>query len=189
MRYQHGRRDLIMLTRYAAQRMVGFAVGPIYPEDFSQWDGETPGTDTGWLRHGSHQRGKDVDISLYGTDGLAFWRSFCDEIDRSSGGRECVAETVSDNYDASMNAILFAGFYESGRVTYGFLDRELIAVTAPAADLLAEMETIEPSLAQYFGGRTLTHWRNHDNHIHVRVSEEPYDQDKIVRRSPTFEAP
>ena len=70
MRYQFGRRDLIMLTRFAAAEMAKLGYGPIIPEDFSQWDGETPGVDRGAPRHASHQRGKDVDISLYGDDGL-----------------------------------------------------------------------------------------------------------------------
>ena len=67
-----------MFVRHAARVMADAGYAPFYPEDFSQWDGDIPGRDVGRTRHVSHQRGKDVDISLYGEDGLAHCVKFSD---------------------------------------------------------------------------------------------------------------
>lgn len=181
MRYQFGRRDLLMLVRFAGQSMAAAGFAPFYPEDFSQWDGETPGTDTGSLRHASHQRGKDVDISLYGTDGEAPWRSYCQVM--YVDGRECVPGTVS-GYDGYLNARMFGAFYQSGRVTRAFLDRELIYPTRDGADDAVADGTLAASLRPlYSDGVRLQHWPNHNNHIHVRVSEESYPAADAKRRT------
>jgi hypothetical protein len=172
MRYQFGRRDLLMLVRHAGRSMAAAGYAPFYPEDFSQWDGETPGTDTGALRHASHQRGKDVDISLYGADGEAPWRSYCQVM--YVDGRECVPGTVT-GYDGYANARMFAAFYQSGRVTRAFLDRELIYPTRDGADDAVVDGSVDAALRPlYSNGVHLQHWPNHNNHIHVRVSEDPY---------------
>ena len=172
MRYQFGRRDLLMMVRYTAQQMALAGYGPIIPEDFSQWDGETPGVDRGAPRHASHQRGKDVDISLYGLDGQAPWRTYCELM--WTDGRECVPGTVM-NYDGYANARMFAGFYQSGRVTRCFLDEELIPPTENGADTGVADGSIAAALRPlYSDGVHLQHWPFHDNHIHVRISEEPY---------------
>jgi hypothetical protein len=142
--------------------------------------------DVGALRHASHQRGKDVDLSLYGQDGLAVWRSYC-TTERTSNGRECIAGTRK-NFDGAQNALVFASHLESGRVTMSFLDRELIPAVRAAASELSSTGGIDPAfVALYSDGRHIQHWPNHDNHIHVRVSEEPYDG-KTYWEAP-FEAP
>jgi murein endopeptidase len=135
-------------------------------EDLSQWDGQTPGTDTGSLRHASHQRGKDVDLSLYGLDRRTVWRSFC-TVQRTAEGRECVAGTARD-LDALANVQYFAQYFATSRVTVSFLDRELIALVRPAARTAGLLPSV---LSQFNDGVHLQHWPNHDNHIHVRVSE------------------
>jgi hypothetical protein len=184
-RYWFGRRDLVMFVRNAALKRAMAGKSPIYPYDFSQWDGMTPGTDVGAPRHVSHQRGKDVDISIYGTDGKAVWRSFC-TTEATSDGRECVAGTAK-GLDAYESAREFTGWFESGRVTMCFLDRELIAKVAPAAGQAARDGMIDPALvALYSDGKHLQHWPNHDNHIHVRVSETDYAR---VMEDVPFEAP
>jgi len=101
------------------------------PADLSQWNGETPGNDVGSPRHVSHQRGKDVDISLYGLDGLSTWRSYC-TTETTSGGRECIAGTMHD-YDGTANALLFGDFFATGSVTMSFLDQELHPATITGA--------------------------------------------------------
>ena len=197
MRYQFGRRDLLMFFRHAARSMAAAGFAPVFPEDFSQWDGQTPGTDTGNLRHASHQRGKDVDISLYGTDGLAPWRSYCDTIrdespssvDGDGTGRECVPGTVT-GYDARTNARLFAPFFATGRVTHSFLDQELIDPTIVGASDAAAAGEIDPVLVPlYSDGKHLQHWPNHDNHIHLRVSEDPYDASGAAYHFPDDDLP
>jgi hypothetical protein len=73
-------------------------------------------------------------------------------------------------------------------VTMSFLDRELIpAVREAAADLSSEGAMEAAFVPLYGDGKHIQHWPNHDNHIHVRVSEEPYDA-KIHWEEP-FEAP
>ncbi len=169
-RYQFGRRDMIMLLRHAARQMIAMGKVPFFPYDISQWNGETPGTDVGAPRHASHQRGKDVDVSLYGVDGKAHWRSFCTTT-YTSDGRECVNGTAKD-LDARTTARELAGFYEGDIVTMMFLDRELIELVAPAAKPLATDGVIDSSLLPlYTDGTHLQHWPNHDNHVHVRISE------------------
>jgi hypothetical protein len=169
-RYQFGRRDMLMLLRWAAHRMIAFGKVPFVPEDLSQWNGETPGVDVGSPRHASHQRGKDVDVSLYGSDGKAIWRSFCTTM-TTSDGRECVNGTAKD-LDARGTARELAGFYEGDIVTMMFLDRELIELVAPAASPLAKEGVIDNKWVPYFSdGTHLQHWPNHDNHVHVRISE------------------
>jgi hypothetical protein len=171
-RYQYGRRDLLMLLRHAGRRAASLAMEPFLIGDLSQWDALTPGTDTGWLRHGSHDRGKDVDLSLYGTDGRAVWRSFCQTVALAEGGRECVEGTVR-GYDEVANAIFFGALFESGRVSQSFLDRELIPPTIDGAEEAVAIGLVDGSvLPLYSSGRQLQHWRNHHNHIHVRVFEE-----------------
>ena len=171
-RYQYGRRDLVMFVRHAARRVADLGMAPILPEDFSQCNGETPGNDVGSPRHASHQRGKDVDISLHGLDGRNEWRSYCEAV-RGADGRECTPGSIT-NYDGTANAIWFGDIFASGRVTMCFLDQELIPATvvgAEEASVLGELE--EPLVPLFDDGVHLQHWPNHDNHIHVRVSESP----------------
>ena len=169
-RYQFGRRDLVMFLREAGRRMIAAGQVPFLPEDLSQWDGLTPGTDVGATRHASHQRGKDVDVSLYGSDGGSAWRSFCTTTS-VDGGRACVNGTAK-GLDARATARELAGFYEGGIVTMMFLDQELIELVRPAAAPLAKDGVIATSLVPlYSDGTHLQHWPNHDNHVHVRVSE------------------
>ncbi len=167
-RYQFGRRDLLMHVRHAGQLMARAGHAPFIPQDLSQWDGMTPGTDSGNLRHSSHQRGKDVDISLYGADGRAPWRSYC-TARPADGGRECTPGTAR-GLDAAANVRMFADHFATGRVTMCFLDRELIALVQPAARAAALPADVR---AMFGDGTHLQHWPNHDNHIHIRVSEGP----------------
>jgi hypothetical protein len=186
-RYWFGRRDLVMMVRHAARQRALAGDTPFFPYDFSQWDGLTPGVDVGSPRHASHQRGKDVDISLYGEDGVAPWRSYC-TTQYTSDGRECVAGTRR-NFDGRTNARMFASHLVSGRVTMSFLDRELIPSLRTGAAAAADAGEIPRELVpKYSDGRTVQHWPNHDNHIHVRVSEEAYGDSRILVDAP-FEAP
>lgn len=185
-RYWFGRRDLVMLVRYAGRQRARAGKTPFYPYDFSQWDGLTPGVDVGSPRHASHQRGKDVDLSIYGEDGRAPWRSYCD-LQPVSGGRECKAGT-RHGFDSYETARQIAATYESGRVTMCFLDRELIAAVKPGAAAAASDGLIDADLVPLFAdGRHLQHWPNHDNHVHVRVSENAYNAK--VWFDEQFEAP
>jgi len=171
MRYQFGRRDLLMFVRWAGRTMAAQGRSYFVPEDFSQWDGDIPGRDRGSLRHASHQRGKDVDLSLYGSDGLAPWRSYCTARPASGGGRECTPGTVR-NYDPIANAAFFAPFFATGRVTMSFLDRELLTATRASLDRAIAMGLVPSSTrSNYTNGVGIQHWPNHDNHIHLRVSE------------------
>lgn len=171
MRYQFGRRDLVMFVRQAGRAMAAQGRSYFVPEDFSQWDGDIPGRDRGALRHASHQRGKDVDLSLYGSDGLAPWRSYCTARPASGGGRECTPGTVR-GYDPIANAAFFAPFFATGRVTMSFLDRELLTSTRAGLDQAIEMGLVPASTRSYYtNGVGIQHWPNHDNHIHLRVSE------------------
>ncbi len=184
-RYWFGRRDLVMFVRHAARKRALAGTSPVFPYDFSQWDGMTPGVDVGAPRHVSHQRGKDVDISIYGTDGRAIWRSYC-TTQTTADGRECMPGSEK-GLDAYESAREFSGWFESGRVTMCFLDRELIAKVAPAAVQASQDGTIDPALVGlYSDGIHLQHWPNHDNHIHVRVSETEYA--RTIEEVP-FEAP
>ncbi|MBL8602050.1 MAG: hypothetical protein JNK72_09005 [Myxococcales bacterium] len=181
-RYWFGRRDLVMFVRHAGQSMAARGAAPFVPQDFSQWDGATPGADVGALRHASHQRGKDVDLSLYGTDGAAPWRSYC-VVRQGSDGRECAPGTVR-GFDAAANVPFFADFFATERVTMCFLDRELIGAMRPAARAAMLPSAVA---AQFSDGVHLQHWPNHDNHIHVRVSEAS-SQGAALAYEP-FEAP
>jgi hypothetical protein len=186
-RYWFGRRDLVMMVRHAAHERARAGHAPFFPYDFSQWDGQTPGADVGSLRHASHQRGKDVDLSLYGQDGIAPWRSYCTTTWTSSG-RECVAGTRR-NFDGRTNARMFASHLVSDRVTMSFLDRELIPAIREGARAAADAGEIDAALVpKYSDGRTVQHWPNHDNHIHVRVSETDYGT-RIRLEDEPFEAP
>jgi hypothetical protein len=184
-RYQYGRRDLVMFVRYAGRQMASLGFTPFVPADFSQWDGQTPGIDVGSPRHVSHQRGKDVDLSLYGTDGVSRFRPYC-----TLTGDECVAGTMM-GFDGLANALFFGQIFESGRVTMCFLDRELIPYAADGAEQASSAGMLDPGLVPlYSDGRHLQHWPNHYNHIHVRVSEEDYAAAFRFDVSPeAFEAP
>jgi hypothetical protein len=169
-RYQFGRRDLLMFLRAAGRKMAAAGKDPFQPEDLSQWDGMTPGTDVGAPRHLSHKRGINVDVSLYGLDGQAIWRSFC-TTEAVSGGRQCVPGTRKD-LDPLWVAREISAFYDSGRVTMCFLDQELIAAVKPAAMQAANLGLIPSANVALFGdGVHLQHWPNHDNHVHVRIAE------------------
>jgi hypothetical protein len=173
-RYQFGRRDLVMFVREAGRARAAQGRKPFLPEDFSAWDGRTPGLDVGSARHASHQRGKDVDLSLYGMDGQATWRSYCSTM-YTADGRICKDGTVVTNFNAYDNARYFVTFFETGRMTHGFLDGELIEKVKPAATQAKADGVISAAmLPLYSDGKHLQHWPNHDNHIHVRVSETEY---------------
>lgn len=169
-RYQYGRRDMLMFIRHAGHSMRAAGLAPFVPEDLSQWDGMTPGTDVGAPRHSSHQRGKDGDFSLYGTDGQSIWRSFC-TTETTADGRECIAGTES-GLDGLATARMIGDFYATGRVTMCFLDRELIPVVVAGAHQAVAMGVLDASLEPLFSdGVHLQHWPNHDNHVHIRLSE------------------
>jgi len=169
-RYQFGRRDLVMFLRDAARRLAAGGLQPFSVADLSQWDGLTPGTDVGAPRHVSHQRGKDVDLALYGDDGRAVFRSFC-TTQSTSDGRICLTGT-RQGLDAYSTARLIGNLYDSGRVTMDFLDQELINAVKPAASAAANDGLVTAaSLPLFSDGKHLQHWPNHDNHVHVRVSE------------------
>ncbi len=54
-----------------------------------------------------------------------------------------------------------------------FLDEQLIDPTIDGAIVAATADALEPALVPlYSDGVHLQHWPNHDNHLHVRVSEE-----------------
>lgn len=155
-RYEFGRRDLVMLVRAAGRRMADAGYPPIRPWDLSDWQGRTPGIDVGEPRHASHQRGRDVDVALYGVLGQAPWTSYC-ATHPVKGGHECVPGSHVAIFDAERNARLIGAFFVSRRVTM-LLDRELIAALAPGVE-----EAVAAGAVQ--------HWPNHENHLHVRVSE------------------
>ena len=185
-RYQFGRRDLVMLLRFAGQQMALAGRTPIIPEDLSQWNGLTPGTDVGAPRHASHQNGKDVDISLYGTDGQSVWRSYCDAV-TTANGRECTAGSAT-GLDGRANAEMYGAFLQSQRVTMSFLDQELIPFVQDGADEAVGADTLDATLLPlYSDGTHLQHWPNHDNHIHVRLSEGAYGA--VNAAAEPFEAP
>lgn len=185
-RYQFGRRDLVMLLRHAGQQMALAGRAPFLPEDLSQWDGLTPGVDVGAPRHASHQNGKDVDISLYGTDGLSVWRSYCDAV-TTGDGRECLSGSAL-GLDGRANAEMYGAFLQSGRVTMSFLDQELIPLLEDGAADAADADALDPALLPlYSDGVHLQHWPNHDNHIHVRLSEAEYGANGFAAEP--FEAP
>ncbi len=165
-RYQFGRRDLLMFLRHAGRTMARSAGAPFLPEDLSQWDGMTPGVDVGSPRHASHQRGKDVDLSLYGTDGRAPWRSYCTATN-TGDGRECAAGSAR-GFDGTANARLFADWFATGRVTMCFLDRVLIPLLREGATRAGVDRALLPLFTD---GTHVQHWPNHDNHVHIRVSE------------------
>jgi hypothetical protein len=178
-RYQFGRRDLVMLTRHLGRTLAARSYAPFVPEDFSQWNGETPGADVGALRHASHQRGKDVDLSLYGLDGQAPWRSYCNAV-TSSEGRECVAGSIR-NFDGFVNALLLGGYFASGRATMMFLDRELIPATRTGAATAITRGLLPSGVSTSFtNGVALQHWPNHDNHVHIRMSEAAYGSSALT---------
>jgi hypothetical protein len=170
-RYQFGRRDMVMFIRQVAAEMAKTGHSAIEVADISQWNGETPGTDVGALRHLSHQRGKDVDLSLYGLDKKSVWRSYC-TTETTSGGTICKTGTAT-NFDAYTNAAFFGRFYASDRVTYMFLDQVLIAEVKPQAAQVIKDGHVSATYAPYYAdGKHLQHWPNHGNHVHVRVSED-----------------
>jgi hypothetical protein len=160
-----------MFIRAAGRHVNAAGLQPFLVQDVSQWDGATPGTDVGALRHASHQRGKDVDLSIYGEDGEAPFRSYC-TTQNDGDGRECLPGTVV-GYDGHASAIMFASFFATGRVTHGFLDQELITPSIAGAEQAALAGELDGTLLPlYSDGLHLQHWPNHDNHIHVRVSED-----------------
>ena len=164
-RYLYGRRDVLMFIRHAGREMRGRGHGPFVTSDLSQWDGDTPGVDVGSPRHASHQRGKDIDLTLYGTDGTAPWRSYCTT---TSDARACVGGTVT-GFDGYANADLLASLYSSGRVTRVFLDDELIRHVRAGVEADGR---ISASVRPYFyDGVHLQHWPHHHDHIHVRFAE------------------
>jgi hypothetical protein len=185
-RYWFGRRDLLMFLRTAARKRALAGHAPFIPQDLSQWDGETPGTDVGAPRHSSHQRGKDVDISLYGSDGFAPWRSYC-TITYTDGGRQCVAGSVM-GFDAYESAVEVSSFFATGRVTMCFLDREIIKKIIPGSVQAGDDGAISQELVPlYADGVHIQNWPNHDNHIHIRVSEAP--EGTAALAATPFEAP
>jgi hypothetical protein len=188
-RYQYGRRDMVMFVRHAGHTMGAMGLAPFVPEDLSQWGGLTPGTDVGAPRHALHQRGKDGDFSLYGLDGQSIWRSFCTTRE-TADGRECVPGTET-GLDGLATAQLLADFYGTGRVTMCFLDRELHATVIAGAHEGVMRGLVDPALEPlYADGVHLQHWPNHDNHVHIRLSEAVGSALTFGARPPEpFEAP
>jgi hypothetical protein len=91
-------------------------------------------------------------------------------------------------FDGRTNALLFGSHLISGRVTMSFLDRELIPALRDGAKQASDAGALPAELLPlYSDGKHVQHWPNHDNHIHVRVSETEYNA-KIDWEEP-FEAP
>ncbi len=186
-RYQFGRRDMVMFIRHVAGEMAKTGHSAIEVADVSQWNGETPGADVGALRHLSHQRGKDVDLSLYGLDKKSAWRSYC-TTETTSEGTTCKKGTAT-NFDAYTNAWFFGQFYASDRVTYMFLDQVLIDEVNPqVAQVIKDGHVSASYAAFYTDAKHLAHWRNHANHVHIRVSEDA-SPTKSLLAEPDFMGP
>jgi hypothetical protein len=169
-RYQFGRRDLLMLVRAAGRQMAAAGYPPFRPWDLSDWEGRVPGEDVGEPRHAAHERGRDVDISLYGVLGQTPWASHC-ITHLVRGGRECVPGSPITIFDGYRNAQLIGAFIGSPGVKM-FLDRELIAALRPGAEEAVAAGAVPSKLlAFYSDGAHIQHWPNHDSHVHVRVAE------------------
>lgn len=156
-RYQFGRRDLLMSLRHAGRVVAAQDLAPFTVQDISKGDGSQP------PGHASHDLGKDVDISVYDESGTPVWYPLCDEV-----ANECIPGT---DYGMNMEAMArkIAPMLESGRVTYVFLDAEFHdGLFAAAADLVSAGE-ISSWLLPYMED-VVTHWPNHNNHIHVRYA-------------------
>jgi hypothetical protein len=161
-RYQFGRRDLLMFTRHAGRVMRSTGVDPFLIQDLSNWDGTQP------PGHLSHDLGKDVDYSIYNQAGESVWGSFC----QGTADYECVPGSGRD-FGAEHMARLLAAVFESRRAVYAFLDREFHAALFAAAQQLADSGEIDSDLVSVFHD-VVAHWPNHYNHVHFRVSLDPY---------------
>ena len=89
----------------------------------------------------------------------------------TADGRECVAGSERD-FDGTANAIFFGDFLATGRVTMSFLDVELHPPLFSGAEAATAAGLVEGTVLPLFSdGVHVQHWPNHDNHIHIRVSE------------------
>lgn len=156
-RYQFGRRDLLMSLRHAGRRVAAQGLAPFTVQDISKADGSQP------PGHASHDLGKDVDISVYDAAGAPVWYPLCDEI-----ANECIPGT-DHGMDVEAMALKIAPMLESGRVTYIFLDAEFHDALFAAAAALVSAGEISSWLLPYMED-VVTHWPNHNNHIHVRYA-------------------
>jgi hypothetical protein len=190
-RYQFGRRDALMLTRYAFRKMRKAGYGPAIVLDLSQWDGKTPGTDVGKPRHHSHKRGIDIDVSLYDNAAVARLRPFCDtkaarlrnkefELIYSANDAElsasdqlvCEAGRVHD-FNAYAVGKMLGLLFQTGRLKVCFLDQQLILAVKAAARLLLRDGAINSDVAGLISdGTHLQKWPNHVDHVHVRFLEQ-----------------
>jgi hypothetical protein len=83
----------------------------------------------------------------------------------------CIAGTEM-GLDGLATARMIGDFYATGRVTMCFLDQELIPVVIAGAHDAVAMGVMDASIEPLFSdGVHLQHWPNHDNHVHIRVSE------------------
>lgn len=160
-RYQFGRRDVLMSVRHAGRVVAAAGGQPFTIQDLSKGDGTRP------PGHASHTDGKDVDISVYDSSGNAVWYPLCDEVNN-----ECIPGTDHGMHYEWM-ARKIAPMLESNRVTHIFLDSEFHDQLFTIASDLAMAGEINNALVPYMAD-VVSHWPNHNNHIHVRYDTSDY---------------
>lgn len=184
-RYSFLRRDMTMLTEYAACEVARRYPGtpPLGLGDLSQEDGGTPGSDVGRLRHpdGTHT-GSDLDLAYYQTDGFNNLQIVCgDGSDRNGNGTRGTYNdgyhcTTEDNIiDPTLNAFFFAKMGEHPDTRVFGVDRTLAAqINAAYRELVSEgivpagrlplgfdPDGVGPGEEGYLG------WAFHHHHSHL----------------------
>lgn len=135
-----------IVAAFDAVRARHPAVGAAEVRDISIQHG---GRRSGEWPHGSHQSGRDVDITYWRSGGCS---GYC-------GLRDVSASTL----DAPPTWTLLESFLREGRMRMVFIDQSLHGV------LRAEAESRGHSRSQLDAWFTkIQHWPNHINHMHVR---------------------
>lgn len=188
-RYSYLRRDISRLLAYAAcETAIRYPGTPaLGTGDLSQADGETPGADTGSLRHpaGTHE-GSDMDLAYYQTDGANNPQIICgDGSDTNGNGR---LGTYNDGYycstdtnivDIPRQAYFLAKMGNHPGVRVFGVDRTLAAALQTELGRLRDAGEI--TTAEYNGGRSLGYddagvtvddpeyrgWAFHHHHAHL----------------------
>ena len=171
--YRFARREVIMAFRHALsltqQQFPGTT--PVDIGDLSQINGETPGVDTGILRHPAncHDEGASIDIAYFQSDGANDFCVVCGD-GSTIVDDYCTEQAAQTHFvDLPRQAFFMAKLFANPRVRVIGVDEILAPLLLDAAGELYDAGVISEEEMEAFFTRMRygENWPNHHHHIHV----------------------
>lgn len=178
-KYRYLRREVAQLVRYAIHKVQARHPGTraLGLVDMSQYNGYTPGTDVGRLRHPSNtHRGNDIDIAYYttlaSTLGYNQARTICDRYGGSTYGGFCASSaTYTHVVDIPRQTTFIAALFENPRTRVVGVDTVIRPLLRAEAERQYARGQISATVRGLFYSKLAagSGWPYHQHHLHLSL--------------------